>query len=296
MADEELAPEVVPAVGTPSETPPEPETEELDTELDGEHEAEPEDEEFEAEDGQKYRVPKPLVPYLMRNKDYTQKTQATAADRKALEAQQALIEERSKATDEELDARADLRTVNKELQRLESYDFTAWQQHRQTDPMGADEVWNYLQHLKGQKAELDGKLSNAEKSRTDKAQQELAKRVQDTAGWAQTNIPNWKPELTNTLVKFALDSGVPESTLQQNWSPPLYKLLHEAHIGRQLLNKQSAPKPKAAEPPPEPLKVVKARSAPSTKGLSDDLSADEWLKVRNAQLRDQNRDQRGRYK
>jgi len=293
MADEELAPEVVPAVETPSETPPGPETEELDTELDGEHEAEPEDEEYEAEDGQKYRVPKPLVPALMRNKDYTQKTQAIAADRKALEAQQALIEERSKATDEELDARADLRTVNKELQRLESYDFAAWQQHRQTDPMGADEVWNYLQHLKGQKAELDGKLSNAEKSRTDKAQQELAKRVQDTAGWAQTNIPNWKPELTNTLVKFALDSGVPESTLQQNWSPPLYKLLHEAHIGRQLIQKQSAPKPKAAEPPPEPLKTVKAKSAPQVTKLSDDLSVDDWVKIRNAQTQPRNR--QGRY-
>jgi len=295
MADEELAPEAVPAVETPSAPPQEQvEAPELETEVDSEEQqAEPEDEEFEAEDGQKYRVNKNLVPYLMRNKDYTQKTQATAADRKALEARQAEIEERSKATEEELDARAELRTVNKELERLKTYDFATYQQHRLTDPMAAEEVWNYLQYQRNQKTELEAKLGNASKQRTEKAQQDLAMRVQDTAIWAQKEIPNWKPELTNNLVKFALDNGVPESTLQANWSPALYKLLHRAHLGEQLIKKQqSAPKPKA-EPPPEPLKVVKARSAPSATGLSDDLPMDEWVRRRNAQERERNR--RGRY-
>lgn len=294
MADEELAPEVVPAVETPSEPPQEQvENPELETEqVEGEEGQSEDEEDFEAEDGQKYRVPKSLVPYLMRNKDYTQKRQADAEKERALAARDAELEERAKVTDEELDARAELKTVAKELKRLESYDFAAWQQHRQTDPMAADEVWNYLTYLKGQKSELDTKIGTAQKQRTEKAEQELATRVQDTVAWAQKEIPNWKPELTNDLVKYALDSGVPETALKANWGPALYKLLHRAHLGEQLLKKQSAPKPNP-NPPPEPLKTVKAKAAPTGNRLTDDLPADEWARIRNQQVRD--RDRRGRY-
>lgn len=285
MADEEL-PET-PAVETPSGETAQVDTTELDTEgsqpeIDGE-EGQSDDEEFEAEDGTKYLVPKPLVPYLMRNKDYTQKRQADAETARTLEAQKADVEERAKVTEEELDARAELKTVTKELDRFKDYDFAAYQQHRQTDPLAAEETWNYVQYMNNQKAALDQKIGAVQSQRTEKAQQDLAKRVQDTVSWAQKEIPNWKPDLTETLIKFAAENGVPEAQLKANWSPTFYKLLHRAHLGDQLLKKQAAPKPK--EPPPEPLRIVKGKSTPSTTALSDDLSPDEWMKRRQAQLK-----------
>jgi hypothetical protein len=286
MADEELLPETPAVPEAPSTAEQERvETPELETEqVEGEEGQSEDEEDFEAEDGSKYRVPKSLVPYLMRNKDYTQKRQADAETSRALAARQAEIEERAKATDEELDARAELKIVSKELDRLKGYDFAAYQAHRQTDPMAAEEVWNYLQHMRNQKAELDAKIGTVQQQRTAKAEQELATRVQETVAWAQKEIPNWKPDLTNTLVKFAQDSGVPEASLKSNWSPVFYKLLHRAYLGEQLLKKQSAPKP-APTTPPEPLRIVKGKSAPSSTALSDDLPIDEWNRRREAQIK-----------
>jgi len=283
MADEELPD---PAVETPSGEPAQVDTTELDTEgtqLSDDGEEGQSDEEYEAEDGTKYLVPKPLMPYLMRNKDYTQKRQADAETARTLEAQKADLEERARVTDDELDARAELKTVAKELARFEGYDFAAYQQHRQTDPLGAEEAWNYVNYMNNQKTALDQKIGSVQSQRTERAQQELAKRVQDTVSWAQKEIPGWKPDLTETLIKFASDNGVPESQLKANWSPTFYKLLHRAHLGDQLLKKQAAPKPKEA--PPEPLRIVKGKSTPSSTGLSDDLSVDEWVKRREAQLK-----------
>ena len=109
MADEELPD---PAVETPSGEA-QVDTTELDTEgtqLSDDGEEGQSDEEYEAEDGTRYLVPKPLMPYLMRNKDYTQKRQADAETARTLEAQKADLEERARVTDDELDARAELKT------------------------------------------------------------------------------------------------------------------------------------------------------------------------------------------
>lgn len=230
-------------------------------------------------DGQTYKVPKALTAHIMRDKDYTEKSQLNAKDRKALEAREAEIEERRKVTDDELDTRADLRTVTKELERFAKFDFAAYQQARQTDPMGADEAWAYAQHLKNQKAELEGKIGNVDKQRTDKASQDLDKRIQDTLAAAPKVIPGWKAETANetisSLVAFADSVGIPEQALKANWSPELLKLLHLGRIGHLATQKQAAPKPKAGEPA-QPLKTVTPKSNPAPAGLSDKLPVDEW--------------------
>ena len=59
--------------------------------------------------------------------------------------------------------------------------------------------------------------------------------------------------------------------LQDNWSPQLLKLLHRAHLGHNLLTKQtSAPKPTVV--PPQPLQTVAGKSSPMNR--SDLGSAD----------------------
>lgn len=227
-------------------------------------------------DGKAYKVPKALVPHLMRDKDYTQKRQADADKARALEAREAEIEARSKATDDELDARAQLKHVTSEIARLEKFDWQAYQQARRSDPMRADEAWNYKQHLAAQKAGLEGKVSHAQKLRTEAAQSALTKRIQDTLAEAPKIIPGWKPETANKtigeLVEFAASVGIPEQVVKDNWSPQLLTLLHRARVGDQLLKKQvSAPKP----PPPAPLTTVTGgRSAGSVNlAETDDMEA-----------------------
>lgn len=288
MADEELSadqPELEtpasPAQEQAAETPTEEEAADgLDTEEAGSDGAD-EFDDYEL-DGKSYKVPKAIVPHLMRDKDYTQKSQANSERTRALEAREAAIEERTKATDEELDARADLRSISKTLgdyAKLSPQDWTALEAQ---DPIGAQQHWRTFQLLKDQKAELEGKLGKAEQERTAKSDSDLRTRVQETLTHAAKQ--NIKPERVGELVQMAGEMGVPDSVIRSNWSPVFLDLLHFASIGKAAVTKQkAAPKP-AAEAPPQPLKTVTAKAAPPPRGLSDKLPPDEWHKRFNAEF------------
>lgn len=234
--------------------------------------------------GKQYQVPKDLEGEFLMQSDYTKKTQTVAEKAKELESREAEITQRLEATEEELDARAQVRQIDAELARFEHYDWQAYQQHRREDPLGADEAWQYIHHLKDQKTGLDGKLSQVQAQRTEKAQQDLAKRVQETTAFAQKEIPGWKPELTDKLIDFARNVGVPEDAIKANWSPVFYKLLHQASVGAEAMKRPTAPKPPAA--PTVPLRTVGGKSTPNaSKSLNDAAKSDdmeEYARLRAA--------------
>ena len=229
--------------------------------------------EIEWDDGNKYRIPKAIEPGILRNKDYTQKRQADAEFRKTLETREAQIEERLKATDEELEIRTQSRYVDSELERFKDFTFAAFQQARMVDPMGADEAWAYVQHLKEQKTALGETLKQAESKRSEVAQQSFAKRVQDTLAEATKIIPGSTPETVGKtigeLATWANSRGIPEQTLKANWSPQLLDLLYHAKLGHNLLSKQAtAPKP-VPTVVPQPLKTLAGnKSAPASGDLA----------------------------
>ncbi len=235
-------------------------------------------------DGIEYQVPKALEGAFLKNKDYTQKSQANAERARTLETREAEIEERAKATDEELDMRATLRGVEKQLSDYEKLTQQDWEYHETQDPLGTQRHWRQFQMLQQEKARLAGSLTEKQNARSQSAQQDLAKRVEETTAFAQKNIPNFKPELTDKLVAFAQSEGIPDEQLRKLWSPTFYKILHRAWIGEQTLKTTVKPAAKTAAPA-QPLKTVAAKSNPKPSGLDDRLSADEWMKRRNAQVR-----------
>lgn len=260
---------------------------EADTEGDDETEGDSASEELAtivADDGTEYQVPKSLESMFLKNKDYTQKSQANAERAKALEAQAAEIEERLKATDEELDMRATLKTVEKQLAEYEKLSPQDWEYHETQDPLGTQRHWRQFQLLQAEKAKLAGTLTEKQNARSQVAQQDLAKRVEETNAFAQKNIPGFKPELTDELVKFAQAEGVPDEQLRSLWSPTFFKILHRAWIGEQTLKTKVKPAPKPAETA-KPLKTIAAKSNPKPSGLDDRLSIEEWTRRRNAQDR-----------
>jgi hypothetical protein len=240
---------------------------------DGAEQPEPEFVTFVADDGTEYQLPKALEGSLLKNKDYTTKTQAVAEERKALEARNAEIEERLKATDEELDTRATLRTITTELAEYQKLTAADWQAHMNNDPLGTQQHRLRFETLRDQKAELEGKVSQAANARTEKAQQDLAQRVQQTIDFAAKEIPGFKPELTEKLITFAMgEMGVPEAALQANWSPTFYKLLHRAYVGEQSLKKQTAALKPAPTPAPAPLVTVTPKTNAAGRRTLGDLA------------------------
>jgi hypothetical protein len=240
--------------------------------------------EIEWDDGNKYRIPKAIEPGILKNKDYTQKTQAVSEKQKTLEAREAQIEERFQAADEEVNLRLQSKYVDSEIARFKDYDFAAFQQHQLVDPLGAQEAWAYAQSLREQKAGIAEQLKTAESKRTETAQQSFAKRVQDTLAEAPKIIPGSTPETVGKtiaeLADWAHSRGIPEQTLKANWSPQLLDLLYHAKLGHNLLTKQAtAPRPTPTVVP-QPLKTLAGTKSSPTSGDLADLSMEAYVAAR----------------
>jgi hypothetical protein len=299
MADEqptiaapELASPAIEAPVTTEETTPvdEPERilspEEASEEQQPEELAPVEDEtiEIDWDDGKKYTIPKAIEAGILKNKDYTTKTQEAAALRKQLESREAEITQKLEATEAELDARAELRSVSAQLAEYEKLTPQDWQQHYANDPYATQQAKLMYDTLKEQKAALQGKVTQAQSERSTAAQQALAKRVQDTVAEAPKIIPGWTPETgqktITELVAFAQSEGIPDQVLEANWSPQLLKLLHRAHLGHNLLTKQAtAPKP-APTVVPQPLQTVAGTKSAPTSGDLGSLDMEAYVAAR----------------
>lgn len=212
----------------------------------------------------KYRVPKALHDAVKGlEKTFTQKTQEYNAKVKELTDQ---AQTRSTANDEELDLRASLRNFENEAKKFENYDWQAYQQARQQDLIGADEAWQYKQHVASNIASLKGQIQERESTRSQEAQQDLAKRVEETGQFAQSEIKGWSPEVSQKVFNYARDQGIPQDFIESNLSPTLLKILHRAWVGEQSLAKQSAAlKPKPPQTPVEPTTRIKPKANPGAR-------------------------------
>jgi len=218
----------------------------------------------------KYRVPKELKAAV---EDWraatTKKEQSVAEQAKALEAQAA---KQVEADETELAARAELHGIKAQLAEYAKLTPQDWQAHMLNDPLGTQQAKMHFDLLKEQKAALEGTIEKTQGERTQRAQQLLAKRVEETIAAAPKIIPGWTPENSQKtigeLVAFAQSEGIPDQVLQDNWSPQLLKLLHRAHLGHNLLTKQ-ATAPKIPTPQPKPLETVNGtKSAPTSGDLA----------------------------
>lgn len=254
-----------------------------DEDQDVEDELQPEDDDSEEFDwnGKKVRGPKGLKDGVLMHADYTRKTQETSALRKELDERSQRLDQQFTAGEEYLDARADLRVVAKELERFKEYDWTQYQQHRLNDPLSADEAWNYAQHLRNQKGQLEASIQQHEGRRTADAQQATAKRMQETHEHVKANLKGWTPETDKQVIDFAMSKGISQDELRNTMDPRIYEMIYLARIGAQILNKP-APKPTAQAKPTEPLKVVGGRSTPAARKSLADMDMDEYAAARKA--------------
>lgn len=259
-----------------------PETAEL---VEGADEAlEPEVEYAEIErNGKKYQVPKELESEFLMQGDYTRKTQEVAAQRKELEAFEAKVRQQAQFTEEELTERATLVNVNSQLEQYKAVDWNAWEQE---DPMAANSHWRQFQTLKEQRAELTANLGQRQEFRTLEAQQDIAKRIEETKKFAQAEIKGWTPAIDEQILGFTQQMGIDKEAIVQAMNPQVYKILHMAWVGSQALNKPANTAPKI-NPKVEikPLSTVSAKSSPTGRvNVAEIDNMDEYAAARRKQM------------
>lgn len=250
----------------------------------GDEGVEDELEDFE-EDGKTYKVPKDLKGHLLRNQDYTRKTQALAAERKALEAEVAKVREDDEAMTE---ARLSLRQVQSRMSALEALTGADWDAIRSMDARDGTDRYGALQRefltlpreAEKHKTTLDEKANEASR----KQQEITARQVEEGQAILQRDIPGWGPELGAKLVSFVKDEyGIDEKRHGAAFlDPALVKMAHAAYKAKESQRKAATTKKIEQVTKNAPPKT--AKSAAPQSGLRDDLPTDEWARRRNEQL------------
>lgn len=245
-----------------------------------------EDEEIEI-GGKKVAMPKSIAAEIkagtMRNADYTQKTQAVAEERRAVEAERARVREEAQQQQQFIKEVAKVHALDDELAKFKDID---WDSLSDTDPVTVQKLQIRLQTLQSERQAAVQAVTQKQNEHALNAERALATQIQEAEAYVQREIPGWTPERGAQINKFAADMGIKvdrsfAQTLVQN--PAMLKILDQAEKFHQLVAKQST-KPKTPTAPPAPVTRVSAARA-SAKPDPAKMSTSDWMAQRNKQVR-----------
>lgn len=235
-------------------------------------------------EGQKYRVPKPLKDALLRQADYTRKTQELAEQRRQIEEKgQTLTQqlERSEAISKE---KVKFESLN---ERLAEYDKVNWQEVETFDQQNgtnhAQRVLREQLQLRTERDNLGRELYQKEQAHLSDVQLQRAKQLEEGNRVLAQKIPNWSPETAGKISAFVQSEfGLTPQEVGQITDPRWVLVAHRAMLQSEATQQQKAVQRHQASQQIQPAATT-AQRAPAAKD-PDRMSPDEWLKWRNAQV------------
>ncbi len=246
-------------------------TEDTESEDSEEQTDETVDDSEEIEFNQKqYKLPKDIaVAVKDMQKDYTVKTQSLAEQRKTFESQAQFHQ----AHMQEI---AEVVALNKQLDEFKKVDLFALSEQ---DPVKAQQLMFYKSGLEEQRNVLAQSISQKQQNLALEKQQEIAKRIEESESVLRRDIKDWSPELEGNLQQFAVSKlGFDVDDVKSSKADPrLYKLLHLAYVGNQIIQKQPV-KPKIVQQA-KPVTTLKSGGDKSLRNPKD-MSQAEYAKWR----------------
>ena len=212
-------------------------------------EAESEDEGEEVEfEGKAYKVPKGIKEALLRQADYTKKTQEVAEQRKAVEERAQVLEQREKVSAQTFEKAVEFREVQKQLAQYEKVDWTTLAQE---DPARATQLNIAYQLLQREAQTKYGEWKQAEQQSQQLTEQSRQQMLVKAEQELKTRLPNFGPQVAEKIAKAGKEYGITDQELNALIDPRYVHVLHDAMKWRAL----QAEKPKAMQ------KVVDAPQA-----------------------------------
>jgi len=263
-----------------------PETE-TDVEAKPESQAAEDDSDEVEHDGRKYRVPKALKGAFLMHADYTRKTQEVAEQRRSLEERNTAFAQQEAAVREHLQDVARLVAISEQIAQFEHAD---WNALRASAPDQAQDLWFQYQQMLNARNIVERELQAKVTNRAQELQRHAAKRFDEGRAVLQRDIKDWSPELAGKMTEFAVrEFGLTPNEVNSVSDPRLVKLLHRAYLGDQAIRKATASAKLAAQeglkPPAQVGNGASSNARKPTDASGDRLSADEWMRQRNEQLR-----------
>jgi hypothetical protein len=230
---------------------------------------ESEDVEFE---GKTYKVPAALKDALLRQSDYTRKTQEVAEVRKALEGERQFMQLRDQVRAQLTEDIAVVKSVDKQIAQYAQVD---WASAMDQDPISAQKAWMQFHALKESRSEMvntitakEQQLSQAEQQRQQQdaqaRQQSDAQAIEKTRQHAKT-LPGWTQAADADLARYVQDKQLPPQAVQEAIKNPVfYEILFKAaqfdklQSSRPQVEKRVANLPKPVKPGSSETRVTDA--------------------------------------
>lgn len=168
---------------------------------------------FEFEfDGTTYALPKPLERAVQNMRDYTQKTQSVASQRKQIE----LLQEQARVANMRTEFESE---VSEHIKKLHTYDAVLQEQSKVNwAQMSTEDIMRHKLQLDSWKEERDALARDLNvryqqwNDKRSKAVEELKAKANEIAG---QRIPNWNEATQKAVREHALSEGYTEAELSQ---------------------------------------------------------------------------------
>jgi len=204
-------------------------------------------------EGKTYKVPPELKDALMRQSDYTRKTQEAAESKKAAEALMQQIQKQGELQKAQAKIYGRIASLDDQIAQYQNVD---WNALTATDAALAQKHFIQYQSLKDQKTKVEGELKTAQEQFDAEAMKVLSTQLEEGRKVLERDIKGWGPELGQKLLQFAVKSyGMSAEEAGKVSDPRLVKLIHDAyqyHQGKEQAAKLSEKKVAQAAPTLKP--------------------------------------------
>lgn len=240
--------------------------------------AEEDDSEEVDYEGEKYKLPKKLKDALLRQQDYTQKTQAVAEQRRALEAQALQVQQHAQLSQQYVAEYAEALSLDKELAQYQNIN---WNQLMDADPVQAMKLDRQMRELQARRDHVVSSVTQKQQAQQFESQRIAAQRLAEGRAVLEREIKGWTPETAKALASFGKEQGFTEGELAQVNDPRTVKLLHKAWQYDQLMKAKTAkPEPVTQERP-----VTRITASKGTVKTPEKMTDKEFAAWRRAQIR-----------
>ena len=226
-------------------------SDETEEPTEGESEDEGEEVEFE---GKAYKVPKGIKEALLRQADYTKKTQEVAEQRKSVEERAQALDQQQRVMAQTFDKAVEFREAQKRLTQYEQID---WYTLAQNDPAQATQLNIAYQQLQREAQTKYGEWKQAEQQTQQLTEQNRQQMFVKAEQELKTRLPNFGPQVAEKIAKAGKEYGITDQELNSLIDPRYVHVLHDAMKWRAL----QAEKPKAMQKVVDAPQAIKPQAA-----------------------------------
>lgn len=218
----------------------------------------PEDDSEEVEfEGKTYQLPKELKRGLLREKDYTLKTQEVAEQRKALEDHKQFLQQAEKFQQATFKKAVELQALETQLERFNGVD---WEALATADPAEFLKLDRAQRALQERASRAKGDMQQAWQAQQELTAKEQHEQLQRGQAELAKSLKGWGPDLAKRVVDNGKEYGFSERELATVSDPRYVKVLHDAMQWRTLQQAKPALNKRMVDV--KPIKVGTSRSAP----------------------------------